>query len=730
MKTYFAHPNVLALTVIMAISLFVSAAVSETPSDSPAFNGWAVVGPGGGDVRAVTVDPRDQNRLYITTLDGQVHTSPDGGKTWQFLVNFNRALLVLDNILVDARDSKIIYTSGHRHREPGGFFKSIDGGTTWKESKDLSKEPIYSLTQSASKPEMMLAGTKDGVWISMDSGDNWKKVDSSTMPTDIDSLAIDPENTNIIYAGTTWRAFKTTDAGKNWHVIKDGMIDDSDVFAIDIDDKKPDHVIASACSGIYESYNKGEKWTKIQGIPSTSRRTRDIRMNPTLNGAIYAATTEGFWMSTNGGKGWALTTSRDLEINSIAVHPDAPNKIFIATNNYGVMVSEDGGKNFRQTNGNFTSRFMLNVVPDVQNSNRLYATTHNTATGGGFFFISDDGGRTWLPAMKGLIANRISPYAILQDRSNPNLIYLGTNVGLFSSPDRGLSWNQLTPPKPKPVVRKTAPKRRPGAKGKTAPRKNSSTDGAPNTDESNVAADVPNAEGLYPALVDQVNVLFRTEDGRNGVIAGTDKGLFRSYDVSKGWEKISLGAAGGDKVFAGFILPSQPDTIWIGTAVSGLVVSHDGGKTWYASSGVPTNAPISAIIADPKRPDTIFVGTTQTLYVSRDGGQSWTRRGGNLPLGNYASILINPRNSDEVFVASALENNGGIYQSVDAGKNWKRVDSKESNLPSRRVWSMIFDPSDPNRIFAGTHSSGIYRIDRAASTADTVTRPRVTTTGN
>ena len=66
-------------------------------------------------------------------------------------------------------------------------------------------------------------------------------------------------------------------AAKHWRLIKDGMIDDSDIFAITIDPRNPDHIIASACSGIYDSQNKGEKWLKVNGIPSQSRRTRDIR---------------------------------------------------------------------------------------------------------------------------------------------------------------------------------------------------------------------------------------------------------------------------------------------------------------------------------------------------------------------------------------------------------------------------------------------------------------------
>jgi photosystem II stability/assembly factor-like uncharacterized protein len=524
-----------------------------------------------------------------------------------------------------------------------------------------------------------------------------------------------------MYAGTTWRAYKTTDGGKNWRLIKNGMIDDSDVFAIEIDQKNPDHVVASACSGIYESFNKGEKWTKIQGIPSQSRRTRDIKLNPAIPGAYYAATTEGFWMSNAAGKAWMMTTSRELEINSIAVHAEEANRIFIATNNYGVMVSNDGGKNFEPTNGNFTSRFTLSVVPDIERPTRFYAATYNTATGGGFFFISDDAGVTWQPGMKNLIANRISPHTLLQDRTDPNTIYLGTNIGVFRSSDRGLSWTHLTPPKPK-----TTPKKRVPAKRKAAVK----SQAKPAPVQPPVVTEPVATTGKVAALTEQINLLVHTEDGKNGIIAGTDSGLYRTYDINAGWEKIYFGDNLTTKVFSIYTSPAQPGIIWAGTATSGLMLSRDDGETWQKVAGVPQDAPVSAIVVDQKRPERIYVGTAQTLYVSRDGGRSWMRRGGNLPLGNYTSILINPLNTDEVLVASALEANGGIYQSADAGMTWKRVDTKEMNMASRRYWSMAFDPTDSNRILVGTHSSGIYRLERTPSAAVNTTRPRVSSTGN
>jgi len=708
-----------AVNANVTASTAAPAPLPEAESDTAKFTSWQVVGPTGGDIRTIAIDPKNKNNIYVSTLDGQVYGSSDAGRNWRFLANFNKPQLILDDLRVDVRDSRILYASGHRHKEPGGFFKSTDGGLTWKESKELKNEPVHSLTQSDLNPNMLLAGTVTGLFRSMDSGDTWQRVISPTMPQFIDSLAIDPGDTNIIYAGTTYRPFKTTDGGANWRLINKGLYDDSDVFAIDIDPRNPSHIFASACSGIYETFDKGESWKKAQGIPSTSRRTRAILIHPTLAGTVLAGTTEGFWM-TSGSGAWILTTSKALEINSIAVHPDEPNKVYIATNNYGVMVSNDGGKNFAQSNGNFTSRMMLSILPDVERPNRLYATTNNTAGGGGFVFVSDDSGVTWNPSMRNLVPNQDVPISLLQDKLNPNLIYLGSNSGIFRSVDRGISWIKIVAKpaaKPKITYKKVGKKR---IAVKTPP---------PPVDPK-----------MIPALGERINALAYTADGKNGIYAATETGLYRTYNIDAGWERIWQQTIASpdpkmpyitERIFVITVSPANPNKLWIGTSRSGLLTSDDAGLTWHTVADIPLNVPVSAVEISAARPDHIYVGTTQTLYLSRDGGQKWSRRGGNLPLGNYASIIINPDKPDEVFVASALESNGGIYQSQNGGNTWKRVDTKDWGvLPTTRIWTMAFDPRNPDRIFAGTHSSGIYRLERSSTAAAGETRPRATAVSN
>src|SRR5690348_229748 len=446
-------PLVIAFLTLLSLNVSPNLAVARVDGDAsdPAVysNDWRTTGPPGGDVRGLVVDPSNPDRFYFGTLDGQIYTSSDGGHQWQLLYNLGKPKLFVDHIIVDPRNPKVLYVGAHRHNQPGGFFKSTDGGITWKENEQLKNESVHSLAQSESNPDTLIAGTFNTIFRTDDAGDTWKQLPTTNVNglLHVESLAIDPRTANTIYAGTWYLPYKSTDGGKSWASIKNGIIDDSDIFAIDIDPRDPNHIIASACSGIYETKTAGDSWRKVQGIPSQSRRTRAIMQHPSEPGIVFAGTTEGFWRSDKGGDAdsWMVTTSRQLEINSIAVHPSRPDMVFIGTNNYGVMVSNDGGKTFTPTNGGFSGRFANAILADRETPNRIYASTINTATGGGFFFVSNDNGETWKPSMRSM-PSRLITYAIVQDTRDANVLYLGTNLGVYRSTDRGTSWAPVWAP--------------------------------------------------------------------------------------------------------------------------------------------------------------------------------------------------------------------------------------------------------------------------------------------
>jgi photosystem II stability/assembly factor-like uncharacterized protein len=830
-------PSTLVLFALLLslTSAGLAAGANDNPDSSAShLLNWEATGPLGGDVRSLVVDPQDPERLYFGTIDGQIYTSGDGGQTWTRLEGFNRPGLLIDNLIIDPRDSKTIFAAAHRHKEAGGFFKTTDGGKNWRESEQLKGADIHSLTQSSKNPDLMLAGTSKGVWRSSDAGETWEQLNTSATPglIDVESLAVDPRNTDVFYAGTWYLPYKSTDGGQTWGVTKNGIIDDSDIFAISIDERDSAHVIMSACSGIYETRNAGTNWRKVNGIPSQSRRTRSILQNPARPETIYAGTTEGFWMSTNGGGDWKVTTNRQsFEVNAIAVHPKNPDTIYIGTNNYGVMVSHDGGRNFAPSNGGYSGRRAYAILADREKPGRIYATTINTATGGGYFYVSNDGGETWQLSARNM-PNRLIAYSILQDRKDGNTIYLGTNYGLYRSTDRGASWSPVTAPKPKPAVRGRSRRGRAArsesvgatsdsagaathaASRRVAGRSSASRRSTPRTAspeaahaEENVAVahspavavkptanepvkraqaalnlagyDVGTPDGVAGTrtvavlrkfqadknvpvtgkfdaatlvalglaggmqeagaiadamqnapifLTDTINALAYSGDEQNGnvgMLAATNAGLFRSYDLNKGWERVPYGQSIDVRTLCVSANTDDPQTIFVGTSNSGVLVTHDAGKTWEQLRGVPAEAPVNVIERDPKRPANVYVGTTQTLYVSHDGGQRWLRRGGGLPLGSFTSVLVNPENPDEVFVGNAYERGGrvfseaeggGVFRTTDAGMTWQRLDPP---LPSRRVWALAFDPRDTGKIFVGTHSAGVYVARRGADAAAT-----------
>jgi photosystem II stability/assembly factor-like uncharacterized protein len=222
-----------------------------------------------------------------------------------------------------------------------------------------------------------------------------------------------------------------------------------------------------------------------------------------------------------------------------------------------------------------------------------------------------------------------------------------------------------------------------------------------------------------PVLVDltkQVDDItsFVDAEGRAGLLAATMEGLYRTFDETRGWEKIKIdGYEPAGRVFSVSTHKKSPNRIFAGTK-QGLYISDDGGSSWQKVERGLEDATVKSIAQDPRDPDLIILGTNQFVYRSTNGGRTWSKRGGGLVAGDYTSVVINPANPDEVILAEYSR--GGVYRSIDKGHMWERIDKE---LPSDRVWTVIFDPFERDRIYAGSFSSGVYvlTIQRRASDA-------------
>ena len=230
---------------------------------------WFPFGPDGGDARAFGADPRDHNHLYLGTDVGWIYESHDGGQKWRRLARVGkRDDLALDNIVVDPTDSKhIIVGAWVLGSTDGGLFSSTDAGVTWSANKDLDHQSIRSLAVAPSDAKVFVVGTLKGIFRSTDSARHWTLISppDSKEIHEVESIAIDPANPEVIYAGTWHLPWKTTDGGENWHNIKQGIIEDSDVFSIIVDPKEPQTVYASALLGHLQERQRRRKVCQDSG---------------------------------------------------------------------------------------------------------------------------------------------------------------------------------------------------------------------------------------------------------------------------------------------------------------------------------------------------------------------------------------------------------------------------------------------------------------------------------
>jgi len=391
---------------------------------------WFPFGPDGGDARSFAEDPHDHKHVYLGTAIGWMYDSHDGGRTWKRLARLGkRDDLVIDNIVVDASEPNVIYAGAWvLGSTDGAFYISRDAGMTWVESPSMHGQSIRSLSASPSSPKTLVAGTLDGIFRSSDGGQSWKQISpaGSTEIHEVESIAIDPKDPNTIYAGTWHLPWKTTDGGVNWKNIKDGIIDDSDVFSIIVHPKTPSIVYASACSGIYKSENSGDRFTKVQGIPSSARRTRVLMQDPKHLDTVFAGTTEGLWRSSDAGATWRRTTDPTTIVNDVFVDPENPEHVLLATDRGGVLMSDDGGFSFRTSNSGFSSRQITAYAADYINPAKLYIGVINDKDSGGVF-TSANGGLTWDQLSSGL--NGLDVLALVQ--APDGTIIAGTSHGIF-----------------------------------------------------------------------------------------------------------------------------------------------------------------------------------------------------------------------------------------------------------------------------------------------------------
>jgi photosystem II stability/assembly factor-like uncharacterized protein len=442
------------------------------------------------------------------------------------------------------------------------------------------------------------------------------------------SLAFDPRNSDVLFAGTPHLAWKTANGGKLWRPIYAGMHNDSDVFSIATDQAHPQRVFASACSGLYRSLNAGALWSKLTGAQGASYRTYFVAIDPREEDTLFGGTKHGLVKSEDGGTSWRQLSTRPTR--AIAFDPRHQGRIYLATDE-GLDRSDDEGKTLRAINEGFCNRQLPGMVAGEDG---LYTHTIYEPDAGGVFRLPGDA-EQWVklappPRLKGEELLTVIPEAT-------RWIGAGYN-SLLVSTDTGEHWNPL------PAFPKS-----------------------------------------------RVTNLFSAQHG-SYLLAATAAGLYRSATPGTSWQSVPVGgAAGGFRAFfpldgstvaattAHSIFFSNDGMLWqaagplpdnaepygvvesgslFAATSSGLVESEDHGQSWQPVHGGLPGSTVQAVCKHPARPGVLVAAQYDGVFESQDNGKSWVRISPDEPHLSIREMTILPDTSNRLLVRTERQ---GIF---------------------------------------------------------------------
>ncbi len=605
--------------------------------------------------------------LYLGANDGHIFGSQDRGAHWRLLGRVgNRTDAVVAQLVVSPRNPRRLF-AGIWFREAGaggGIFQSEDGGATWQPS-GLQGEAVRALEFAPSQAHTLVAGTRGGVFRTSDGGDAWERISPPDDPElrNVDSVAIDPADPLVIYAGTYHLPWKTNDGGKSWRPVSAGLIDDSDIMSMRVDAADPARLYLSACSGIYRSENRGEAWTKLQGIPYAARRTHAIVQDPWRPATLYAATTEGLWVTRDSGESWERTTPREWVVNGVTVLPaqgDAAVRVVIGTEAQGVLVSDDAGKTFHDSNRGFTHQVVKQLAGDPRDPSRLLLLRDTNI---GELLESRDSGKSWsaLPAVapKGRNSPEGSAANVARVYGSPWGWLTQLLDGTLWIHSAGGGWQPWTP---RVVVPRQAGKKK---------------------SASRVAA--------QPVKL-----------GPPGTLAFSQEEAF--LPASRG--VLRCNRAGRCESESAFSKISQPRGLWV-IPQRHLLAVVDGEKLGYSSDFGSTAAwrdlpagirGANVLLLNAASDGALFLATNRGLYFSPDAGLHWKLSQGGLPEGVVENVWSLARG----LLVSLQE--GGVYASPDGLGNWSRLDR---DAERGRMNGLV--ETQPGLLLFGSQSEGLLR---------------------
>ena len=312
------------------------------------------------------------------------------------------------------------------------------------------------------QPTIYVGTVGQSVWRSYDGGESWKRASKGMfMEADIRAIAINPQDSSMLYAGTEAGVYRSTDGADNWELL-DSPMNDLQIWSLAINPDNPRIIYAGTCpSALYRSDDGGESWKKLYvelapdcgpGVPVIPRVTT-ITIDPDDSQTIYAGIEiDGMRISHDGGESWTEGSEglSSLDIHGLVVVPGNPKTLVAATNNDVCTTTDMMNWTPLQVKDHYPWPYCRNLLYLADDgSSRLYVGAGNGPPGdaGGLFYTSEFDeqglGGAWTRVDLGGDANS-TIWALAHNPTSPDLIFAYSIHGqLYRSTDRGNSWHKL-----------------------------------------------------------------------------------------------------------------------------------------------------------------------------------------------------------------------------------------------------------------------------------------------
>jgi photosystem II stability/assembly factor-like uncharacterized protein len=566
----------------------------------------------------------------------------------------------------------------------------------------------------------------------------WESMGPENVPGRMISLAVNPQNSKTLYAGSAsgglWRTYNSA-TGENWHRITTGFpvlgvmaiaIDPLDTNTIYIGTGEVYGYQSSVGSvavrltrgsygiGILKSTDGGDTWSKsLDWSIDEEKGIQDLVINPQNSSSIYAATSEGIYKSVNAGESWNLIHNV-LMVQDIIVHPIDTNKVLASCGNLGstgtgVYRSTNAGESWNKVSGipNYSGKTLIDVFqadPDI-----VFASVANSESSIGLYKTRNFG-ESWFVVHNEDVQRYqgfFSHWVAVHPTDETQVVHAGVNI--YKSNSGGAVLQQI---------------------------------GGPHVDHHNYAHDPFNPDVLF--IANDGGVYRSTNFGNSYTSIG--QGLitaqfYNGFSSSRTDTNFAIGGLqdnnsviytgdktnwprviGGDGSWAA-INPIDDNIVFGSSQHNNIYKSNNRGLSFSNSTSGMIDA-VSAFIAPyaiaESNTDVMFSGR-RIVYKSTNQGDGWFETASTGNLGNPAiSISISAKDEGIVYVGYApIQSRAQIYKTSNGGGNWFDV---TENLPDRYPMDIAIDPSDKNTVyvvFAGFGSGHVFKsINAGASWSD------------